>query len=239
MTTPQLPSTDGHEPDGNTLAPLAIPPRELCERYERLFSAAVNDVLRDHGLLHQTLPNTITPLRDHMTVAGLAFTIKGAPSLVVEDEMSTRASMLEAISEDSVCIWDTSNDTQSAQWGEVMTMAASARGCRGVVVDGGVRDTHKILAQDFPVFCRYRTSNAMLGRFRLTAWQIPIRIGAVSIHPGDLIFADIDGAIVVPRRLACEVLIAAEGVKQTETTIKQMIADGTPPHDVVARGGYF
>ncbi|GAA5039163.1 regulator of RNase E activity RraA [Thermocatellispora tengchongensis] len=212
---------------------------ELCDRYEQLFTAAVNDVLREKGLLCQALPPAILPLRHGTKVAGLAFTVKGAKSPVLDDEMRQRAEMLDAIPPNAVCVWDTGGDDTSAQWGEVMTMASRQHGCRGAVIDGGVRDTDRVLDMGFPIFCRYRTSNGMLGRFRVTDWQIPIRIAGVTIHPGDLIFGDVDGVIVVPRRLAVDVLLTAERVRAKEEEIKQLILDGLSPSEVVARGGYF
>jgi len=145
------------------LIPFPIPEKELCDRFEKTWTPAVNDVLRELGYLEQTLPNSIMPLREHMHVCGIAFTIKGSKNLTQEGEMEKRADMLEALGEDTVAVWDTTGDDQSAQWGEIMTMAAKARGCRGAIVDGGVRDTHLVLAQNFPVFCRYRSSNGMIG----------------------------------------------------------------------------
>ena len=224
---------------GQPLEPLAIPEADLVKRYEALFGGAINDVLREMGLLHQTLPHAILPLRDHMTLAGIAFTVKGAKNLTTEGEMPQRAAMLEAIPAQSVVIWDTTDDDESAQWGEVMTQAAIRRGCRGAVIDGGVRDTQKVLDQNFPVFCRYRSSNGMLGRFRMIGYQIPICIGKVIIHPGDIIFGDIDGVLIVPRALACEVLTRAESVGKVEQVYKQWIDQGMSPQEVVKRGGYF
>jgi len=221
------------------LKPFPIPDRELCERYEALFTAAVNDVLRERNLTRQTLPNNIMPLRDTMKVAGPAFTIKGSKSLLVKDEMRERAEMLESIPACSVVAWDTSNDDESAQWGEVMTMAAKKRGCRGAVVDGGVRDTDRVLPQDFPVFVKYRSSNGMLGRFRISGWQVPIRIGEVDIFPGDILFADIDGAIVVPREMAFEVLLRAEEIAVAEGELKKWVQEGLSAVEIVDRGGYF
>lgn len=222
-------------------APVAfsIPEAELCRRYEALYTGAVNDVLRAKGLLRQTLPPAILPLGDTMTVAGVAFTVKGAKNLTVEGEMQQRARMLEALHPHSVCVWDTSGDDESAQWGEVMTKAALRAGCRGAVIDGGVRDTLKVLAQNFPVFCRYRTSNGMLGRFRMIDFQIPVRIGGVDIFPGDILFGDVDGVLVVPRAVACDVLLQAEGVHKEEQVYKQWIDDGMSATEVVSRGGYF
>jgi len=218
---------------------LPIPDKELCDRYEQVFTAAVNDVLRELGYVNQTLPTGIMPLREEMKVAGIAFTVKGSKNLTLTSEMEQRAKMLEELHEDSVCVWDTSSDDESAQWGEIMTMASKRRGCRGAIVDGGVRDTDKVLEQQFPVFCKYRTSNGMLGRFRMIGWQMPIKLGNVMIYPGDVVFGDVDGVIVVPRHLACDVLQKAEHIKENEKEIKQLIVDGLTPSQVVSRGGYF
>jgi len=216
-----------------------IPTHELVERYEAVFTAAVNDVLREMGYVYQTLPNTIQGLSPDMKVAGIAFTLKGSKNLDIVDEMPERARMLDAIPKDAVCVWDTSNDDESAQWGEIMTMAAKMRGARGAIVDGGVRDTDRVLQQKFPVFARFRSSNGMLGRFRMIGYQVPIRVGEVSIRPGDVILGDIDGVIVVPRKLAYDVLLKAEYIRDNEVEIKKMVLSGLKAIDIVDRGGYF
>ena len=223
----------------NQLTSFQISEKELCDRFEKTWTPAVNDVLRELGYLEQTLPNNIMPLREHMRVCGIAFTIKGAKNLTQEGEMEKRAEMLEALGENTVAVWDTSGDDQSAQWGEIMTMAAKARGCRGAIVDGGVRDTQLVLAQDFPVFCRYRSSNGMLGRFRMIDYQIPVQIGGVMIRPGDVLFGDIDGVLVIPREVAYKVLLRTETIAENEEEIKMNIRLGMSPSEVVRRGGYF
>jgi len=172
-------------------------------------------------------------------VAGIAFTVKGSKNLTLTNEMEYRAQMLEAVRPESVVVWDTSGDDESAQWGEIMTMASKRRGCRGAVVDGGVRDTDKVLSQDFPVFCKYRTSNGMLGRFRMIGYQMLVMLGNVKIFPGDILFGDIDGVICVPRDKAYGVLLKAEEIQKNEKEIKQMILDGMTPTQVVKEGGYF
>ncbi|HAI11012.1 MAG TPA: dimethylmenaquinone methyltransferase [Phycisphaerales bacterium] len=216
-----------------------IPDDELVERYQQLYGGLVNDTLREMGYVHQTLPNDIMPLRDQMCVAGIAFTVRGRKSTETEGEMEQRAQMLESIHPNSVVVWDTHRDDESAHWGEVMTKAAMLAGCRGAIVDGGVRDTHLVLDQNFPVFIRYRSSNGMLGRFRMTDFQKPITIGHVMIYPGDIVFADIDGAIIVPRKLAVQVLLRSEEIRGEEQVYKQWIDDGMSPEEVVKRGGYF
>lgn len=216
-----------------------IPETEMCERYEALYTPAVNDVLREMGYLDRTLPSNIMPLREEMNAAGIAFTVKGAKSLVVDGEMEDRVKMLEELHSNAIVIWDTGGDDVSAQWGEIMTLTAIRQGCRGAVIDGGVRDTKKILEQKFPVFCKYKSSNGMLGRFRMIGWQIPVKIGRVDIYPGDVIFGDIDGVIVIPRKIAYDVLLKAEKIKVNEVVIKNNIAAGQTPAEVVENGGYF
>jgi len=225
--------------DKLTICELPISEKELCDRYEKVFTAAVNDVLREFCYLHQALPPSIMPLRDDMKVAGIAFTIKGSKNLTLESEMEQRAKMLEAIKEDSICVWDTSGDDESTQWGGIMTLASKRRGCRGAVVDGGARDIKEILDQDFPVFCKYKSSNGMLGRFRMIGYQMPIMIGNVFIYPGDILFGDMDGVIVVPRKIAYDVLLKAEYIKENEKEIRDMILEGLTPTQVVEKGGYF
>jgi regulator of RNase E activity RraA len=221
------------------LAAFPVPVVELLDRYMAVTTPMINDALRERNLLFQTLPHRIAPLRDEMKTVGIAFTIKGTKSLVINNEMAERAVMLESIPANSVVVWDTSEDNESAQWGEVMTMAAMRRGCRGAVVDGGVRDTPTVLAQGFPLFVCYRSSNGMLGRFRVIGYDIPVKIGDVLIHPGDVVFGDMDGVIVVPRDCAYEVLLRAEAIRDSETDIKRWIRDGMSANEVVERGGYF
>jgi len=224
---------------GGALAPLSLPELEICQRYEKVFTAAVNDALRERGLTLQTLPNHLVPLRDTMKAAGFAFTIKGAKSLELRNEMAQRAEMLDALTEHCFIAWDTSNDDESAQWGECMTMAALRKHCRGAVVDGGVRDTDRVLELGIPLWVRYRSSNGMLGRFRISGWQVCIRLGDVFVQPGDLIFADIDGAIVVPRALTVPVLLRAEEIANGESELKRWINEGMSAVEIVKRGGYF
>ena len=79
----------------------------------------------------------------------------------------------------------------------------------------------------------------MAGRFRLIGYQMPVRIGEVMIYPGDIIFGDIDGVIVIPRAIALEVLVKAEEIRDNEYRIKDMIEGGMQPVKVVENGGYF
>jgi regulator of RNase E activity RraA len=216
-----------------------IPVKELCERYERLYTGAINDVMREMCLLDQNLPSDIMPLRDEMTVCGIAFTVKSSPNVMIQGEMSFRAQMLDEMQPEGVVVWDTSNDTEGSLWGGVMTATAIAKKLRGAVIVGGIRDTKQILEQKFPVFYKYRTSNGSLGRCLITHYQVPVKVGKVTVRPGDIIFGDIDGVLCVPREIAYDVLVRAEQIESNENDIFDWVRSGDTIQEIVAKGGYF
>jgi regulator of RNase E activity RraA len=221
----------------NGLYPISI--AQMRERYLKLFTGAVNDVLRFDYKMHATsLPPEFAPLREEMKLAGQAFTVKGAPDITTDGEFEMRAQMLESLHQDSVVVWDCTGDKVTSQWGEVMTMAALRVGCRGAIVNG-IRDTHAILSQNFPVFHKYKSNTGMLGRFRMYYYQKPVLIGEIIVNPGDWIFGDIDGVIAIPKGIAYDVLVAAEKILNKEEAIKDMVNSGMKPTEVVAKGGYF
>ena len=215
-----------------------VPVAEMRERYLKLYSGAVNDILRFDYRMHAALPSEFAPLDRSMKLAGQAFTIKGAPDITTDGEFEMRAQMLEALPEDSIVVWDCTGDRITAQWGEVMTMAAMRAGCRGALVNG-IRDTDAILRQGFPIFNIYRSNVGMLGRFRMYYYQKPVRIGEIVIEPGDWIFGDIDGAIRIPADIAYDVLLKAEKLLDREEGIRGMVNSGLRPTEVVKKGGYF
>jgi len=218
---------------------LPIPIKELCERYEALYTGAINDVMREMCLLEQNLPSDIMPLRDEMTVCGEAFTVKSAPNVMIQGEMTFRAKMLDEMKPEGIVVWDTSKDTDGSLWGGVMTATAIAKKLRGAVIAGGIRDTKQILEQDFPVFYKYRTSNGSLGRCLITHYQVPVKIGKVTVRPGDIIFGDIDGVLCVPREIAYNVLIRAEKIEKNENEIFDWVRSGDSIKEIVDKGGYF
>ena len=219
-----------------SLYPISIP--EMRERYLKLYSGAVNDVMRFDYKVNAALPASYMPLRENMKLCGQAFTIKGAPDITTDGEFEMRAKMLEALPAESIVMFDCTGDTVTAQWGEVMTMAAMRAGCRGAFING-IRDTEAILKLGFPVFHQYRTNVGMLGRFRMFHYQKPVRIGEVVINPGDWIFGDIDGVIRIPASEAYKVLLRAEGILEKEVGIRDMVNSGMKPTKVVEKGGYF
>lgn len=216
-----------------------IAEKELLIRFENMYTGAVNDVLREFCLLNQALPNHIIPLREYRSVAGFAFTVKSAPNAKISGEMEYRTQMLEEMHEDAFVIWDTSRDEFATLWGGVMTATAKGKKVKAACIDGGIRDTHQILEADFPLFYKYRTSNGSLGRCLITHYQIPLKIGEVTIKPGDVVIGDIDGVLVVPRAIAYDVLIRAEEIIENEKVIFGWVHEGQSVQDITKKGGYF
>jgi regulator of RNase E activity RraA len=225
--------------EGVSNQPFPIPLKQMLSRFEQLYTGAVNDVLREHCLLDQALPGHILPLREYRTVAGLAFTVKSAPNVKITGEMEFRTEMLDQMGEDHFVVWDTSADAKATLWGGVMTATAVGKKVKAACIDGGIRDTHQILEKDFPVFYKYRISNGSLGRCLITHYQIPIKIGDVTIKPGDIILGDIDGVLVVPRNIAFDVLLRAEAIRANEKEIFGWVADGQSIQQITEKGGYF
>ena len=225
--------------DNVSIFKLSLPDKVICERFQKLYTGAVNDVLREATLMDQALPCTIMPLKLEMKCCGVAFTIRSNPDPTVEGEMDIRADMLDAMPEGCMVVWDAGDEAEASHWGEVMTASAIARGARGVVLNGGLRDTMQVLDQNFPVFYRYRTSNGSLGRTKITSYNKPLRIDKAYIKPGDFIFGDVDGVIAIPRNIAEKVLTRAEEIRIGEKEIRSWVKEGFSAKNIVKDGGYF
>ena len=216
-----------------------IPEKELCDRFEALYTGAINDVLREMTLMDQALPISIMPLEKGMCKAGIAYTVRSNPDPTVGGEMDIRAQMLDDMPAEFRVVWDAGDEEEASHWGEIMTASAIARSARMAVVNGGIRDTRQVIAQKFPVFYRYRTSNGSLGRTKITGYNVPVRIGKVFIKPGDVIFGDIDGVLCIPRAIAYQVLTRAEEINRNEREMKGWVHEGFSAVEMVNNGGYF
>lgn len=219
---------------------MALTDAELASRYAELYPGAVTDSLDDLGYERQTLPSAINPLTMDTQLAGIAFPVRGHPDPDPDYDENIRRflEMLGEAPEDSVVAYET-NDDEAAHLGELSTTALAAQGCRGAVIDGGVRDVRLILDQDFPVFSRYRTPADAPPRWYLDEWGVPIQIGDVEVRPGDVLVGDADGVACVPRSVAEEVLEQAEATAETEDEIREHVKAGMKPLDAFNEYGKF
>ncbi len=217
-----------------------VPTADLCARYARIYTAAITDVLDKHGLYNQTLPHDIVPLAPETRLAGVAFPATGKQSRNTETEGPIRAflKLLGAVPRDAVLVIQ-ANDDVAAHFGELSAVAMKARGVRGVVVDGATRDAAYILREKFPIFCRYRTPQDSLPRWRAIGWGRAVTIGDVRIAPGDMVVGDLDGVAVVPKKLAVPVLLECEALLDTENQVRDAVRRGMAPLKAYEKFGVF
>src|SRR5574344_541105 len=216
-----------------------IPDDELLKRYEQLYAGCVSDVLREFCLLDHALPCEIHPLRDSDVVAGFAFSGQSAPCCKITGEMAVRGQMLDEMGKNHFVLWDASGDVDATLWGGVMTATAYGKGVKAAAIDGNIRDTKQILEKPFPIYYKNRMPNGSLSRCQITHYQIPIKIGKCFIKPGDVVFADLDGVVVIPRDIAYDVLLRAEEIVANEKKIFGWVAKGETVDQITAKGGYF
>lgn len=211
---------------------------DLRQRYLALYTGAVSDILDKRGLRHQVLPHWITPFTNANRIAGWAFTGQGYPCAdTAHDDTQTRLAMLDSIQPGTVSVWACGGSTDCAHWGEIMSTAARQRGCEGAVIDGGVRDVDFVNAMNYAVFAKFKCSASSVGRWDIREYQVPIKIGLTVIHPGDFVFGDVDGVVIVPAALAVEVLEAAESVSQREKGMREELRRGVRVQDAYQRYG--
>lgn len=222
---------------------MPIPPADLATRYGRLSSPVVYDILDQMGLPNQALAATVRPLAPEMVVTGPAFTITGA-EYQTGDDGSGAFRMFREIEAGSVLVMASHGHSVSGPWGENASLSAQLRGARGLVTDGGVRDTGAIVALGFPTFSRFLTPVFMNRRFSLVAHQQPVRLAGqvgdhVGVRPGDFVVGDRDGVVVVPAELAEEVLLAAEQLERVEEQIRAGLRAGEDREVVYQRHPKF
>ena len=225
-----------------------VPPNEgkpfdvedACRRYSMIYTGAIADVLDEMGYRNQCLPASIQGLSMDSKLAGVAMTVEGqATSSMDPEEIYIPVLRMLGDLQPGDVIVEQPNDSVTAHIGELSSEAAQFRGARGAVIDGGARDIEYILKLGFPVFCRYRTPCDIVGRWRLSTYGQPIKIGEVTIRRRDFIVGDKDGVLVVPREIAGEVLNRAEEVVHTENQVRKAILEGVHPVDAYRKYGRF
>jgi len=217
---------------------------EIRRRFLEVDASNAADVLDSLGLPDQGLHPSFAPFPAQAgKLAGWAFTIKGQMSPFPQDGGDAeKMAACAALGPGSVAIWSGGGDGV-AFFGELIAIGMKERGCVGAVVDGGVRDLGWLRGLGFPVYARYRTPVQSIGRWKVTAWDVPVSLpGAtkrnVAVAPGDFILADDDGALVIPASVAGEVLERAEKIGQRERAIRDDLASGLSLSNALTKYGH-
>jgi 4-hydroxy-4-methyl-2-oxoglutarate aldolase len=202
---------------------------------ELLSSAVLADVLDSLGHRHSALPPSVRPLRPTWKIFGRAATLN-AVSVRAEPlhPYAVEMECIDALRPGDVLVATTNGDHSSALWGELLSTAARAHGAVGVVLDGLTRDAARILAMDFPVFAAGFSPLDSKGRIDGIEHGRPIRIGDCAVRPGDWVFGDIDGVVVVPSEVAETAFPRALEKVTGESRVRDELARGRGIREVFA-----
>ena len=204
----------------------------------RLYTSVVSDVLDRQGLLDQAMAARIRPIEPTMRLVGRAHTVLSADVYQrPENPYVKEIAAVDALKPGDVMVAATNGSERTCLWGELLSTAARARGATGCLIDGHTRDVLRILEMGFPVFCTGFRPVDSSSRSIVVDYGCPVLSGGVLVHPGDIIFADIDGVVVIPRdRLEPTVHLALEKV-EGENASRQMLEQGFLLRDVYDRYG--
>lgn len=206
----------------------------LDELRTTLRSALISDILDGMGLRHQCANPGLRPLDFTHVAVGYAHTIQ----VVQVDEAPEvpyigllRA--LDSIATDEV--WVVSSPSDAALWGELTSTAALARGGRGAVCDGYIRDSALIRPLDYPVFSRGTSPRDANGRVEVVLHDGTVDFAGVRVADGDLVVADDDGIVFIPAALIDPVVTAALDKSSGESLFRTAVGQGMKPSEAFER----
>jgi len=197
---------------------------------ERLTSAMLSDALDECGLRAQVLETRLAPVVPGSRAFGRAATARFEPSDAdrPDDPYGAAIDFISGLRAGELVVIATSDSNASAFWGELFSAAAIGAGAVGTVTDGNLRDTPKIAALGYPAFSRSRRPIDYRRRMAITGVRQTVAIGGVQIADGDLVLADDDGVVVVPRAREAEVLDAARRrAAQESVVLAELLAGET------------
>lgn len=207
---------------------------------KHLYSAVISDALDATGYRKQCLATEL-PLTPRTGITRLAGRCRTTlwEDIDFEDPEPYKLE-LEAVDDcnpDDIIIAAAFGSMRSGIWGELLSTASRNRGCAGVIVDGAVRDVAAMRQMRFPVFASGVSPYDSLNRQRVVARDEPAEVGGVTLRPGDFVFADEDGVVIVPQEVETEVLSAAWAKVHSENEVRDAIRDGLGASDAFAKFG--
>jgi regulator of RNase E activity RraA len=206
-----------------------------------LYSAVLSDLLDDLGLREQAMRPFIRPLDEQVPLFGRARTGIYMNVFAVpegDNPYEVEIALVDDLKPGDVAVLACDGPTDRiAPWGELLSTAARCRGAVGCVTDGLVRDIRAIRKMSFPVFHGGIGPLDSKGRAKMMAMDVPVKCGGVLVHPGDLVFGDADGVVVIPQAMAEEVVAAALAKIKTENSTRAELEQGLLLMDVYKKYG--
>jgi 4-hydroxy-4-methyl-2-oxoglutarate aldolase len=210
----------------------------LTQMQEKLYCAVVCDALDSMGLRRQSPRIPLPPLTGVRKIVGRCKTTLWV-DMAHEDpkpyELELQA--VDGCKPGEIIICAAGGSMRSGIWGELLSTAARNSGCVGAIVDGAVRDIAKMTEMQFPIFARGTCMYDSLHRQRVVDVDVPVEIDGVPFSPGDLVFADIDGIVVVPQQAEREAIQRAWEKVHAEDKTRDEIRAGSKATAVFAKYG--
>lgn len=213
--------------------------QDLCTlAEEKLYTAVVSDALDQVGARNQAMREYLRPVYPCKAFCGWARTIACSDVYhIPPDPYAMEIEAIDSILPGEVVVVSTQQSKRNAPWGELLSTAAKARGARGAVIDGLVRDVQKIEELGFPVLAAGIKPVDSMGRGIVTGYNVPVECGEVLVNPGDFVLADVDGIVVVPKALVEEVVNLALSKASREDSSRAELMGGAYLRDVYRKYG--
>jgi regulator of RNase E activity RraA len=204
---------------------------------QNLYVAAVCDILDELGYRDQAMHQRLRPLLPDMKNCGFigrakTFLWKEVDYIDEENPYGLEIEAMDSLVAGDVVVHSTDYNGTNAPWGELMSTIAKRKGVAGCVCDSQVRDCVKIVEMNFPVFCAGIRPLDSKGRGLVIGYDVPVSCGDVKVNPGDLIFADFDGVVVVPRAIEEAVVKRAREKVHTENLSRSELLAGKSLREV-------
>lgn len=186
-------------------------PEKFAWIREHLYVPVVCDVLDELGYRNQAMHQRLRPLDTaHSTMVGRARTIRWMEmDHIGEDPYGMEIEAIDSLKNGDVVVHATDFAGTNAPWGELMSTIAKRNGSVGCICDSNIRDCQKIIQMEYPIFYAGIRPLDSMGRGRVMAYDVPVRCGDVIVQPGELVFTDFDGIVVVPREVEDKALCLA------------------------------
>jgi len=209
---------------------------------EHLYVAALCDVLDSLGFRDQAMHQRLRPLlpdRNSCGFVGRARTFRWMETdyVVEEDPYGLEIEAMDSLRPGDVAVHSTDHAGTNAPWGELMSTVAKRNGAVGCICDSQVRDCVKIIEMGFPVYCAGIRPLDSQGRGRVMAYDVPVRCGEVLVRPGELVVADFDGIVVVPKEAEQDALALAREKVGKESLSRRELLEGRSLREVYDRYG--
>jgi regulator of RNase E activity RraA len=211
--------------------------QDIVKGFREVATASVADAVDKLAGKRGYMDHPIKPRINDKRVVGPAVTVLEGPTTEFVPPQHA-LDLIDSTAPGSVMVIGIAGEADVAVWGGLMTAGAYARGFEGAILDGGVRDITEIRRDyDFPVFSRSASPGTTLGRFKTLGSNIPVVCGGITVNPGDIIVADIDGVVVVPQALAAEVLKMSQEIDKRELEQAKLIVQARSLKEGLAKYG--